>query len=304
MIVQTGFEDTQLRALPRFFGFCYPVQQRLLVTGFVRTGAILVLAGLFEIDDLCHAPSFCCKPSVAQKDREVYLIRMKAVTYLKAHWQLFAMTLVVFACWNLPVIWPLKVLVVFLHEASHALAALLTGGRVDEISLSVLEGGHVISRGGNLFLIISAGYLGSLLLGSALFIFGLHTTWDRTMVAGLGVIMIALALIYMRELFPLVFCLGTGVVLLGVARFLDQRVSDLVLRIIGLTSMIYVPYDIFSDTILRSHLNSDARIMSQMIGGPTLFWGVLWLVISVVVVAAVLRYALTASSNIEIKRRL
>ena len=205
----------------------------------------------------------------------------------------------VFALWTTPVILPLKILVVFLHEASHALAALLTGGSVDEMSLSIAEGGHVISRGGNLFLIISAGYLGSLLLGVILFVIALQTRADRPMVGFLGVMMIGLALIYMREIFPLVFCLGVGAALLATARYLDHRISDLVLRVIGLTSMIYVPYDIFSDTILRSSLRSDARIMAEMIGGPTLFWGVIWLIISVVIVGAVARYFLKVPSNIS-----
>jgi len=84
------------------------------------------------------------------------------------------------------VIVPLKILVVFLHEASHALAALLTGGSVDEMSLSILEGGHVISRGGNLFLIISAGYVGSLLLGAGLFVIALQTRADKVLVGLLG----------------------------------------------------------------------------------------------------------------------
>lgn len=212
---------------------------------------------------------------------------------------MIAIVAVVFALWTTPVIVPLKILVVFLHEASHALAALLTGGSVDEMSLSILEGGHVISRGGNLFLIISAGYVGSLLLGAGLFVIALQTRADKVLVGLLGALMVGLALIYMREIFPLLFCLGGGGVLLAVAWFLDHRINDLVLRIIGLTSMMYVPYDIFSDTLLRSHLRSDARLMAEMIGGPTMFWGVIWLILSVVIVGAVLRYCLKAPSNIN-----
>ncbi len=224
---------------------------------------------------------------------------MKIWSHLKGHWQLIAIVAVVFALWTTPVILPLKILVVFLHEASHALAALLTGGSVDEMSLSLLEGGHVISRGGNLFWIISAGYLGSLLLGAGLFVIALQTRLDKGLVGLLGALMVGLALIYMREMFPLLFCLGVGGVLLAVAWFLDQRINDLVLRIIGLTSMMYVPYDIFSDTLLRSHLRSDARIMAELIGGPTMFWGVIWLALSIAIIGVVLRYCLTAPTNIS-----
>ena len=224
---------------------------------------------------------------------------MAFTRYFKDHWQLIAITALVFALWRFPVIVPLKILVVFLHEASHALAALGTGGSVEEISLSIQEGGHVISRGGSLFWIITAGYLGSLLFGVVLFLLALRTSWDRVVVAALGGLMLLLTLIYMREIFPIVFCLLTGAFLIALARFADARFSDLVLRVIGMTSMIYVPYDIFSDTLLRSGLMSDARIMAENIGGPTVFWGSLWLVISVVFVGLVLRFTLREPSNIS-----
>lgn len=254
-------------------------------------------AGFVEIDDFCHGDT------VAQSVRRVYLNRMKIWTHIQGHWQLIAIVAAVFAMWTWPVIVPLKILVVFLHEASHAFAVLLTGGSVDEMSLSILEGGHVISRGGNLFAIITAGYLGSLVLGAALFVIALQTRADKPVVGLLGVVMVLLAVIYMREFFPLAFCLVTGGVLMAAAWFLDHRINDLILRVIGLTSMIYVPYDIFSDTLLRSNLMSDARIMAENIGGPTVFWGALWLVISVVFVGAVLRFSLRAPSNISFQWR-
>ncbi|MFT6786226.1 MAG: hypothetical protein ACJATG_002234, partial [Dinoroseobacter sp.] len=78
---------------------------------------------------------------------------------LKGHWQLILITIAVFALWSTPLALPLKILVVFLHELSHGLAAVLTGGSIEAISLSAQQGGHAITRGGNGFIILSAGYL-------------------------------------------------------------------------------------------------------------------------------------------------
>jgi len=39
---------------------------------------------------------------------------------LRGHWQLIALVAAVFALWQTPVIIPLKILIVFLHELSHA----------------------------------------------------------------------------------------------------------------------------------------------------------------------------------------
>jgi len=223
---------------------------------------------------------------------------MKLLNFFKGHWQLIAITTVIFMLWDYPIMSPLKIFVVFLHEASHALTTLLTGGEVLELSLVPRQGGHVMSRGGNRFLITSAGYLGSLLLGASFFVFALRTNADRILVALLGLSMFALTAFYIRDFFPVAFCLGCGAFLLLSARFLSRQLNDLFLRIIGLTSMIYVPYDIFSDTLARSEIRSDARILAEDFGGTTMMWGGLWLIISLVFLIFIIKLSLKVPSNI------
>ena len=114
-----------------------------------------------------------------------------------------------------------------------------------------------------------------------------------------GALVLAATLIYVRSFFALGFGLLTGAAMIAAAWYLHRNVSDLALRVIGLTSMIYVPYDIFSDTIARSHLDSDARILATEIGGPTLFWGALWLILSLAAIAWCLRRGLGPDSNLR-----
>jgi hypothetical protein len=192
---------------------------------------------------------------------------------IKDHWQLGLITLIIFLLWNHPVSAPVKIFVVFLHELSHALATWLTGGKVLELTLSARQGGSVLSQGGNGFLIASTGYLGSLLLGSALF--------------------------FIRTPFTIAFCLAGGVAFLVSSKFLPREFNDFCLRLIGLTSLVYVPFDIFSDTVQRSYLRSDARIIAETYGGSTLFWGGLWLLVSFIFIYAVLRLGLRKPSNIQ-----
>ena len=80
--------------------------------------------------------------------------------------------------------------------------------------------------------------------------------------------------------------------LLGIARFLPPVVSDYALRLIGVMSLLYVPRDIFSDTIQRSHLRSDARMLAEEFGGGTWMWGGLWLLLSVAISIYAVRLSL------------
>jgi hypothetical protein len=211
------------------------------------------------------------------------------IAALRLHWPLLALTAAVVALWSTPVLLPLKILVVFLHELSHLLAVLVTGGSAESLSLSPHQGGTVLSRGGSRFLTLSAGYLGSLLIGLGLFWAALQSRADRWVVAGLGSILLAVAALYVRDSFALAFCLGTGAVLLAVARFLPHGPNDFTLRLIGLTSIIYVPLDIFSDTLARAHLRSDARMLAEEFGGTTMLWGGLWLGLSLAAIMVALR---------------
>lgn len=221
---------------------------------------------------------------------------------LRGHWQLLLLLALVFGLWQTPAIIPLKILIVFLHEFAHAAMTVLTGGEVISLSVSANQGGEVWSRGGNRFLILTAGYLGSLLFGMALLLAALRTHADRTVMAAFGALMILVALLYVRSGFAFAFCVGTGAGMLAIARFLPRDVNDLILRVIGLTSIIYVPYDIFSDTIARSSLQSDARMLAEEFGGATIMWGGLWLIISLVVIWFAVQRGLGPSSNIAIPK--
>lgn len=221
---------------------------------------------------------------------------------VRGHWQMLALTVLIFALWSTPVVVPLRLLTVFLHELSHALATVLTGGTVESLTIDPGQGGAVLSRGGNRFVILSAGYCGSLLIGVLLFFAAVRTTWDRATLGLLGAVILLVTLLYVRSSFAVGFGVLSGAAMIAAARFLGQGLNDLALRVIGLTSMIFVPYDIFSDTIARSHLQSDARMLAQEFGGPTLFWGGAWLAISLMVIGLSLAYGLGRDSNISLRR--
>ena len=220
---------------------------------------------------------------------------------IRGHWQLLALTALVFALWSTPAAVPLKLLVVTFHELSHAAVAILTGGTVESLTVNLRQGGEVWTRGGSRFLVLSAGYLGSLLIGAGLFLAALRSGADRMVLGALGAVLLAVLLLYVRDPAAVLIVGGTGAALLAGARWLPATACDLALRVIGLTSMIHVPYDIFDDTLRRSAERSDARMLAEEIGGPTVLWGGLWLLLALAVIGWTLRRGLGRSSNLRLR---
>ena len=60
---------------------------------------------------------------------------------------LFVFALTWFA-WDTPVVYPVRILVTFLHECGHGLAGILTGGSIDKITVEANGSGLCYVRGG------------------------------------------------------------------------------------------------------------------------------------------------------------
>merc|ERR1719464_783759 len=103
------------------------------------------------------------------------------------------------------------------------------------MEISPLVGGACRTRGGSRLVILSAGYIGSLVWGGVILLFAARTNWDRTISLVLGVIALLIGLIFVRPIisFGQLFVVGVGVGLFGCGTLLPLEVNDIVLRIIG-----------------------------------------------------------------------
>jgi hypothetical protein len=114
---------------------------------------------------------------------------------------------------------------------------------------------------------------------------------------GLAAAVAALSLFFAHGMFSVAFGLAMALAMGLAATFLGQGWNDLLLRVIGLTSMIYVPYDIYRDTIARSSLLSDARMLAREFGGATMLWGAAWFVASLALICSTLFFSVKSAAD-------
>ena len=204
--------------------------------------------------------------------------------------------------WNSWLIYPLKLLLVFFHELSHGLAAFFTGGSIVRIEVVAQQGGLCVTRGGSRFLILSAGYLGSLAWGGAILTLASRTRFDRWIETSLGLTLLLSTLVWVRPLagFGFMFAGLAALGLIAAGLLLSSTLNDLLLKLIGLTSILYAPLDILSDVLARPNsLQSDASQLAHYTGVPTLVWGVVWMIVAVAAALLFLKSALQSKTDLN-----
>ena len=136
--------------------------------------------------------------------------------------------------WETPFIYPLKIFVVLLHEISHGIASVATGGVIEKIVLDPQQGGACHCGGGNAFVTLTAGYLGSLLWGVALLsAASAQRISNRLPVFLMGAMVVLLTALFIKNSFGLAFGLAFGAALLVAGHKLGQGVNKILLTALG-----------------------------------------------------------------------
>uniref|UniRef100_A0A0E0CI34 Uncharacterized protein n=1 Tax=Oryza meridionalis TaxID=40149 RepID=A0A0E0CI34_9ORYZ len=167
-------------------------------------------------------------------------------------------TVVILLLWRTFLLTPFKLITVFLHETSHALACKLTCGDVEGMQVHPNEGGVTQTRGGIYWIILPAGYLGSSFWGM----------W------------------FLRWL-----CIGFIVFLAVVwviQEFTKFHSLKYVILFIGVMNSLFSVYDIYDDLISRRVHSSDAEKFAEICPCPCngCAWGVIWGFISFIFLCA------------------
>ncbi|TMW88136.1 uncharacterized protein [Solanum lycopersicum] len=193
-------------------------------------------------------------------------------------------TVFIFILWRTFIITPFKLITVFLHEVSHAIACKLTCGEVVGIKVHANEGGVTQTRGGLSWVILPAGYLGSSFWGMVLILASTNVL-SAMIAAGCFIAALLIVLCLAKNWTLRGLCIGFIIFIGGIWALQIQtevRMLRYVILFIGVMNSLFSVYDIYDDLISRRVNTSDAEKFAELCpcccAGP--FWGVLWGMIS------------------------
>lgn len=169
------------------------------------------------------------------------------------------------------VLYPVTLLVTFLHEFGHALGALLTGGRVVGLNINPDGSGYTTTMGGSQAIVLMGGYLGSALLGNLLFYIGARKRQhaQQTLLV-LSVLMILSGIVWFESFRSTGILIGFAAVLYFIANKTDWERD--VLMFLGLAAVLYIIQD------FNVGPSSDLAMYEQVVGVfPAQIWMFIWL---------------------------
>ncbi len=163
---------------------------------------------------------------------------------------ILAYVLIIAVLWNIPylhwILYPFKMLVIAFHEFSHAITSVLTGGKVESISLDPREGGVTHMRGGVSAITLPAGYLGSSLIGALLIFCGFNIVASKIASLVLAVFFL-LTLWWGKKDWLTISTILAAVGLLAACWFIAHAEAlRFVVLFIGVMSALYSVWDIVS----------------------------------------------------------
>ena len=234
---------------------------------------------------------------------------------LAIHWsrmlyyQLAAYGLVLLV-WLLPIPNPVKLLAVTFHEVSHGIAAVLTGGRVFGFAIVPSGAGVTMGVGGNMFLILVAGYIGSCLWGAALYY--VSCTWKpKHALMTLVAVVFGSATLGWASSQTAFFGIGSLIMMLFLFGTRDH-VKVFFVRLVGSACCLYAPLEIFSELlraggaprVLGEETSTDVSQLSQSLGVHAAIVAISILIIQIAILVLLVRWTCEAGARRSVKQEI
>jgi Peptidase M50B-like len=215
---------------------------------------------------------------------------------------LLAAAAITIALWFIPyaeiLTYPFRIFVTFIHEGGHAIAALLTGNTVESLSVAMNASGETYTTKGGLIsqiLVSSAGYIGATSYGVLLLFLIRRAVAARVVLVGSAALILALTIVYgLWSPFTIVAGILLSLGLLAIAKYASPRVATFFVSFLAVQCVLNALLDLktvfFLSTPLGPSVPTDAMNMANATGIPALFWAIIWIGISFLLLSMAMRF--------------
>jgi Peptidase M50B-like len=187
------------------------------------------------------------------------------------------------------ILYPITLLVTFLHEFGHAFGAAITGGSVQGMQINTDGSGFTKTMGGSPAVILMGGYIGSAIFGNILFYIGAKLpNYHRVTMVFLGGLMVFAGVVWYESMVSTLILIVFGVVLYFIARHAEW--PGWALMFFGVASILYIIQD------FNYGPSSDLMQFEEKVGFfPADIWKYIWLFVVVILFLYNLRFIFNAN---------
>lgn len=207
--------------------------------------------------------------------------------------------------WNVPflgiLLFPLRLLTTFAHEAGHGLAAILTGGRFLGFEISLDGSGLATTAGGWRWVVLPAGYVGSAVTASTLFIATQRATRSHLVALVAAVLTALVAVLFgLSSGLALSAGLGSAIALIALSRLRERRTPiavtlHLIAFVMAWNAVLDLLYVVRRPSVGTNRVLNDAAAFGEHVGiGGGRLWGSIWLLVVVAVLVGAARLGIGA----------
>jgi len=210
---------------------------------------------------------------------------------------LLLLSALILGLWQVPwlgwLVFPFRLFGTFVHELSHGLAAVLTGGDFVRFTVHPDLSGRAWSTGGVRIIVASAGYVGSVLFGAGLLLGHLRRWSAPRLLLVLGLALGALCLLFVRNGFGILAGLLLASALILAAAKWSVPAQDWLLRVLALQLLLDGYNSLFTVLLPTTGTiaHTDADTLAEITHLPAFFWVALWLAFSTILAWRLLRLA-------------
>ncbi len=201
------------------------------------------------------------------------------------------------ALWFIPfaglITYPVRLFGTFIHEAGHAIAALITLGSVLRITMQWDGSGLTEAMVAWRLPYLSGGYLATMLYGTGLLLFLRRERNARAAAIGTGVLLLLITIFFGGNIVAWLVGLVFGIGSLVLALKGKPKLTHFLMSFLAVQCVLNALYDLRTLLFLSafdSRIPNDAVFMSEATGGfiPAVIWAIGWSLLAVAMLVGTL----------------